>query len=802
MQKESWISGLMDSFNSGRLITARCPQSKVLALSLVRVAVLTLLASCLAETLAQAGTGIECVPPASRPVTDSPIDRRADWRRKRSDFKDEADIIMRRVAELRKRLEEWGSVTVSAPLIMKEAGEFNLGDESIFPNTLQYINLALNSAQGGVSQSTATAFSNQLDFTVTPTFSVNPLTGVKEQRTGTDSSLTPDSVANGTSITLTNMLAPGTTGSTGGQFANPGALLVGPNGQTQLKTGDTAAKTLMPPSSFTLSGSQAAMIGSNAKLSELLIREMADPKQRLFTNPEYAIHFAIVQVSCNPGWRTRENYIADVSATCEYYQSETTTGNSETRRTSSGQLPLKVQTVEDESEPHVVSAPGHTPLVFSVLPLIDAQTLELQNSERRLTELAASLSAAYPTAAANLKGRDLMQFVKQFQKDTQTVTPRTVSNSYSSGPTFGFRMMPSLTALKDPARSGSKPANILQATSFPVLVTVVVSNADVARLKADSVRVSIANRWLINDRPPFKEIWRRIGLPLWREYTSARVNLAMDFGEANTELGMLLKNRSWCDAYHEAAITLERDLHELRGKIIGISNPVFPLPRSVEKRRGETGEGVAPRIQRVIPAEIVKDGKATLFISGLNFFWNEAGVYVKDKAKITPEDLSIHVWLGHIEGTVLLCNGDDQLVVEFDSLSGLTETDSTSLIIKSDKGAAGWGQAIKLKAPVVKTEKPNVQSVVTGKLVALDAAKTVFSMNVVVSGTALNTITDAQITPKTDGVSFVSLASSDATKLVLQFSVPKDFSVTDDMTLELRKDKADKDPLATGKFKK
>jgi hypothetical protein len=60
------------------------------------------------------------------------------------------------------------TVTVSAPLIMKEAGEFNLGDESAFPKTLESINLALTSAQAGVSQSTATGFSNSFDLTVTP----------------------------------------------------------------------------------------------------------------------------------------------------------------------------------------------------------------------------------------------------------------------------------------------------------------------------------------------------------------------------------------------------------------------------------------------------------------------------------------------------------------------------------------------------------------------------------------------------------------------------------------------------------
>lgn len=622
---------------------------------------------------------------ASKKHTPAPIcvedKRTADDRPRRdkhSEFKDKVEVLEKKVSELRKRLEEWGSVTVSAPIIMREAGEFNLGKESDFPNALQYINLALTSAQGGVSQSTSTAFSNQLDLTVTPTFSIDPLSGAKVTRTNTDGSLTPDTVANGTAITLTDKLAPGTPGGTAGTFAPPGSLIVGPNGSAPvLKPGANGTPTFNTTSSFMLSGSQAAMIGTNAKISEMLMRTMADPPQRLFTNPAFQLHFAIVQVSCNPGWRTRENYIADVSATCEYFDTRTTdevTG-----------MPGKV-----------LKCPGRSPLVFSVLPLIDAQTLELQNSERRLTQLAASLSAAYPTAAANLKGRDLIQFVKQFQKDTQTVTPRTVANSYSAGSTFGFRLMPSLTALKDPARSGSKPANILQATSFPVLVTVVVSKKDVLELGANSVRVSIANRWLINDRPPFKEVWRRIGLPMWRERTGARVDLAMDFDEAREELIGLHHYIREFPTYSEAEMTLERDLDELRNKILGVSNPVFCLPASkVERFATREGLNSQPVIQRVIPHTLTPSGKASLFIDGLNLFTPKGHRYVEG-SNPADEDPNIQVWLGQVKGTVRMASGDDQLVVDFDGLDQLAGMDSASLIVKTSFGAAGWGHAISL----------------------------------------------------------------------------------------------------------
>jgi hypothetical protein len=117
---------------------------------------------------------------------------------------------------------------------------------------------------------------------------------------------------------------------------------------------------------------------------------MADPEKGAFTNPGKTVHVAVVQVSCNPGWRTRENYIADITATCEYYRSQT-------------------QQVIPEIE-------GRRPVVFSVLPLVDAQSLETQNSQREIIDLVAQVSAAYPTAKFDLRGKDVDQVCQGLQE--------------------------------------------------------------------------------------------------------------------------------------------------------------------------------------------------------------------------------------------------------------------------------------------------------------------------------------------------------------------------------------------------
>jgi len=442
----------------------------------------------------------------------------------------------------------------------------------------------------------------------------------------------------------------------------------------------------------------------------------------------------------------------------------------------------------------VVGCVGHNPLVFSVLPLIDAQTLELQNSERRLTQLAASLAAAYPTAAANLKGRDLIQFVKQFQKDTQTVSPRTVANSYSSGPTFGFRLMPSLTALKDPARSGSKPANILQATSFPVLVTVVLDLADPAAMKSDSVRVSIANRWLINDNPKIIEFWRSIGLPLWRDCTGRRVDLAMDYDEAEEEYELLEKYMEANPVYAEAAATLSRDLHELRDKVLGSSRPIFCLPLAAEKRKVSPSLLVKrPVIQRIIPTTITKKGSASLFISGLNFFLPDGvnAPYVTLPGK--SDTSGIDVLLGQNKGTVLLCNGDDQMVVKFDNLESLTESDAAPLIMRTNLGAAGWGQPVTLKAADARPPTdPQIKGTELTDLVPDDKGKA-NQLTVLVTGANLGDAHAIKLKTNDTGAEFegsklaAAITRIDGTKLLVPLSFP-DAALGKKVTLELYKD--------------
>ena len=553
---------------------------------------------------------------------------------------------------LRSSVEEWGTLTVSEPMVVFDTGQFDLGKN--IDTTTNYVARARGSLQGGATQAQSTGVGNSLNLQVTPTFSVD-LAGNKTALPS--GSATPDPNATPPPLTASGETAP--------TVADPGKLL---------RSAAAAGVGGDKPSGFENSDAIAVPIGESAKITELLGAAMAHPALSRFTNPDVTVHFAIVQVSCNPGWRTRENYIGDVTATCEFYRSTT-------------------QTVQPEGDPI-------RPLVFSVLPLFDAQTLELASSERQLTQLVAQITAAYPTSAVNLRASDLIKLTKQYQSDVATRTPRTVTNSYSAGSSFGFRFAPSLVALRDPAQRHSGAANILQATSFPALVTIIVNSRHAYDKKYNSVLVHLAHHWFINDRPPLRNFWQRWAMPLKRDRIDGDYQVAFavdraqqaiyglpDLAAGNGSDGPILGPSTPANV-----AMLYRQYQELRTKATGSSHPVFsfPLPPRSRQARGD-----APIISEVIPNRITRTGSVALIIRGFNFFAKE----------------DYQVWLGQRPGRIKAVRSSasgDQMFVIFDAASehdSLPEDGTLSLILVGPHGMDAKPDAVEIVKSAA-TDKP------------------------------------------------------------------------------------------------
>jgi hypothetical protein len=476
---------------------------------------------------------------------------------------------------IRTKVEEWGVVTISAPVAVFRPGAFKVPDDIVSATDLY------NAARTDVSASAAIAtqrgISNQFSGVASPLgLPALPATGRGGSATSTTTSTT---TATGPTQPVAPAIPP--------VMDSAGVLRPTLN-----------AEALTLPEAASIAGLPAVKdyLGllegwdKPKKSAGLALREAQDNlvREKIYSAlitpesiPNYEeIIFCIVQVSCNPGWRTKEHYIADCSASLEYYD-----------------------LCQKKGFPRFAM---REPTVFSVLPLMDAQTVEMANSQREITQLAFQLAASLPAKGVDLKARDLFKFVKQYSRDLRSVTPVPVCNSYSSGGTFGFRFSPSFQALSDPAQKKARAANVLLPTTFPALITVILHHNDMRAAAAHfgypnwspamelppgfSVMSHVSTRWYLKDRPPLTQFVKRLVTPMKRDTNEIEVNAAKDvadfwkaedyykfrtrypnYNPKTREFGVkLVENEVFDPALEE----LRRSIIDLQSKGIGKSWPI------------------------------------------------------------------------------------------------------------------------------------------------------------------------------------------------------------------------------------
>ncbi len=429
---------------------------------------------------------------------------------------------------LRSKVEEWGLTTISAPVAVFVPNAFEVPDNFVKPE--EAFRLALASRNASAFQATEVGINNQFGGVATPTIIPPPLRAMVNPAAG------------GTAASTTTASTTTTTSATGPQnpplFDSRGEVRPSLNAEDlQLPAAATAASFgfgaltapfgLVPPITLT-----APLNSALQQAQEVVVRQKIYRQMSIADGIEghSKVIFCIVQVSCNPGWRTKEHYIADCSASLEYFNMCT--------------------------EKALSRAAHRQPTVFSVLPLIDAQTVEMGNSQREVTQLAFQLAASLPLRGVDVKARDLFQFVRRYSRDLKSLTPIPVVNSYSTGNSFGFRFSPSFQALRDPAQKRAKAANVLLPTSFPALVTVVLHDKDIMaaalEMKKDLVHEGLDNggsvtrtnlpvgmsiithtstRWYLKDRLPARQFISRLFTPMKRDTIWGNIVAAKDVAD-------------------------------------------------------------------------------------------------------------------------------------------------------------------------------------------------------------------------------------------------------------------------------
>lgn len=205
--------------------------------------------------------------------------------------------------------------------------------------------------------------------------------------------------------------------------------------------------------------------------------------------------FAASMVSVTPGWRTRSDFAARVTIrpTLRFEPARTEVAryvlgdlkNADGTTASCAQLMhaamnmAKYQFATDEPvEPAAVSA---------VSPMTDTQHLQLANSQRQRKERALQLAAlASQSAGLNAGAKLFYEHLKDLEKDVLTDNREVPITAFATGHQFGYEIGPELWAQTDPSASKPTPGYRLVRQSFPTLILLGFEDEELKpRLKCD-----------------------------------------------------------------------------------------------------------------------------------------------------------------------------------------------------------------------------------------------------------------------------------------------------------------------------
>ncbi len=485
------------------------------------------------------------------------------------DGSDKIAEAKRALDSLHRKVEEWGMTTISAPIAVFDSGAFKVPDDIVsIPKMWEG---ARTDKQGTVEIRTTRTIENTLTASGTFVAPPTPKAGVPagSRQPGADPE-SPDESARAAADSEQKAAA-------AANNANAAA--------NEAKVAKTAAEASAAEAKS--AAAKAAAPGTTVKSIAAAMREVQDNviRQKLYSRmsnprgtPGYnRVFFVIVQVSCNPGWRTKENYIADCSASMEYYDM------CQGRQLSRGAR--------------------REPTVFSVLPLVDAQTIEMSRTQQDMTQLVFDLTAAFPANGVKVNAKDVFRFVKTFARDLKTTTPIPVINSYTTGGTFGFRFSPTFQAQANPASQKARAANVLLPTTFPALVTIVLNDVDLQaasrvfaaerhetppaapRIAHDmAIMAHMNTRWYVKDAGG---LLKRIFWPMkrdsaWREVGAAdavartyEAKETYKYGDSYVnEYGDKVSNRVGKKLFNPVYEELRREIIDLESKALGRSWPI------------------------------------------------------------------------------------------------------------------------------------------------------------------------------------------------------------------------------------
>jgi hypothetical protein len=399
-----------------------------------------------------------------------------------SDPSNGAKRALKILAKVERAVNEWGAFSVSDLLLVPQKGQFDLSLTNI--PTTTYIEKARDSQSGSAALTDFGRFAGKFEGTVDTLPGIN---AGKPAEAGPSFAPVSNTVTvtnfiqtNGTILTLTNSTT--TYGPVpAGQAFNADQFGAAPT---------TLNAAVNRPGASRISERQVLEQGISDKIYEQLLSVITRPTD-LLTNQ--VVVFGIVQVSCQPGWRTSHDYIADLQIQVRYAKHPKTESASIHFSDTKSVQPPRPQADPEGWQTSDVSSPS----IYAVLPLTDSLQFDLNSRRRRELDLAAAVAGTFVAQGLNGEAKKLTKFIRERDFSLESASMLPVASTYTDGGSFGFRIYPRPQGITKPGDPYSGPGNVLQPVSFPALVGIIVDRQEVeSDCSWTHFRVDTHTRWI------------------------------------------------------------------------------------------------------------------------------------------------------------------------------------------------------------------------------------------------------------------------------------------------------------------
>lgn len=314
--------------------------------------------------------------------------------------------------------------------------------------------------------------------------------------------------------------------------------------------------------------------------------------------------FAAAMVSVTPGWRTRSDFAARLTVRPEL---RFETARAEVADHFLKQLNEGVRMAGECGKP----LPSLIPAAISaVSPMTDTQHLKLSNSLRERKERAIQLAIALQSAGLDAGAKLFYEHLKDLEKDVLSDNREVPITAISTGSQFGYEIGPELWSQTDPSASKPKPGYRLVRQSFPTLILLSFDDDQLKpRLKCDQGRLSVVEephlyieqtrRWV-----PLTERAATIG-PIDGEIAALNDEITRAYlsGEACKGGNTSVRNNVCNQIKARGNALAEELLGSYQQQPLPLCMVVPDLPRCIDARREEARQQAEADKQQQKPAQ-------------------------------------------------------------------------------------------------------------------------------------------------------------------------------------------------------